>query len=743
MKLASENHRVEDLRSPLTMKPASLMPVFVAGAVNTGIIVILALSFATLIFSGSLAPHLPDGISMALLGAVALVVVVALTSSFPGIIAAPQSASAAISALIAASIAGQLAAPHLRTGYITIVASIAISSLIVGLSMLALGWFRMGRLIRFIPYPVVGGFLAGTGWVLLHGSFGVMNRTPLNVSDLSALLNLEALRTWLPGLLLGAVLLLLVRRVRNSLVIPTVLVAAPLLFYGALALTGMSTDTAVRQGLMIGGATSATPWQPLLLSDLTQIDWALVAANLPGMFTMVVVTVISLLLNATGVELTVERHLDLNRELRACGWGNLASGLFGGIAGFQALTYTTLAYQLGARGRLTGLVTGVGIGLVFLTGNTVVALIPRFVLGGVLAFLGLQLLVTWLYDTRDRLTRSEYAIIVLIVIVTALFGYLPGVAVGLLATVGLFVFDYSRLSIVKNRFSGRDYQSKIIRSPQAAHILASEGSAVEILQLHGFIFFGTANSLVEIAQARMADTTQPPLRYLVLDFRRVTKIDSSAVLSFTRLRQVLHGAAATLVLTGVAPRLERQLDLTENQNICTVKLFPELDRGIAWCEDEILTTTHPQIDSDVFDLAALMSHELGASHAAALMRYLNCQTIAAGTMVARQGEPGDELFFIESGLLGVQLEVAGQPPTRVRTATAGSVLGEIGVFLQTARTASIVAERDSVIYRLSSVDMRTMQRENPALAAAFNAYMARVLAERLADTTAALQAVLA
>ena len=745
MKLASEERSVDATIPPAidVPQPAPLLPIIVAGAVNTSIIVILALSFATLTFSGSLASHLPNGISIVLLGAAVLAVVVALTSSFPGSIASPQSASAAIGALIAASVSSQLAEPHLPIGYITVVASLVTSSLVVGLSMLALGWFRLGRLIRFIPYPVVGGFLAGTGWVLLHGSFGVMNQTQLNVSNLSALLDVKALLLWLPGLLFGAVLLLLVRRTRNSLTIPAVLIGAPVLFYVALALIGVDVDTAARQGLIIGGAVGATPWQPLLPSDLARVDWGLILSHLPAMLTMVVVTVISLLLNATGIELTVERHLDLNRELRACGWGNLATGALGGIAGFQALTYTTLGYQLGARGRLTGIVTGVGIGLVFLMGSNLVSLIPRFVLGGVLGFLGLQLLVTWLYDTRERITRSEYAIIVLVVATTALFGYLPGVAVGLVATIALFVFDYSQLSVVKHHLSGRDYRSKIIRSPEASHVLSAEANAIAILQLQGFIFFGTANSLVEMTQTRLADTSQPPLRYLVLDFRLVTKIDSSAVLSFTRLRQALHGANATLALTSVSPRIERQLDLTASLNACIVHVFPELDRGVEWCEDDILSNAMPHLDLTECDLTELMARELGVEHTPLLMRYLRRQQVAAGEVIARQGEPGNEMFFIESGLLSVQLEVAGQAPTRVRTATAGSVLGEIGAFLQTVRTASIVAERDSVIYRLSTDDMMVMQRENPALAAAFNAYMARVLAERLADTTAALQAVLA
>lgn len=738
-RLLQDEPSTTPLKSP---SAASLLAIIVTAAVNTSIIVILAISFATLIFSGPLLPHLPNAIGIVLVGAVALAVIVALTSSYPASIASPQSAAGAISALIATSIAGQLAAPHLREGYVTVMATMGLSALLVGLVMLALGWFRLGRLIRFIPYPVVGGFLAGTGWVLLHGSFGVMTQIPFATSDLTIMLRSEALLAWLPGLLFGAALLVIVRRVNNGLAMPAVLLAAPVVFYLWLALTGSGVDAAAQQGLIVGGAVEATSWQPLQPAELALVDWALVLSHLPAMFTIVIVTVLSLLLNATGIELTVERRLDLNRELLACGLGNIATGLLGGVAGFQALTYTTLGHQLGARGRLTGIVTGLGIGLVFIAGSGLVALIPRFVLGGVLAFLGLQLLVTWLVDTRNRITRAEYAVIILIVVLTAIFGYLLGVAFGVVATIGLFVLDYSRLSVVKYRLSGRDYQSKVVRSAEARHVLEQQGDQMEILQLQGFIFFGTANSLVDAAEARIADTTRLPMRYLVIDFRRVIKIDSSAALSFTRLRQLLHTADASLVLTSVSPDIEQQIDLSDRMTACSVCVHPELDRGVEWVENEILADSTPYLSQTNSDFAALLARELGEEHVSPLMPYLEREAVEAGGYVARQGEAGDELFFIESGLLGVQLEIAGQPATRVRTATAGAVVGEIGAYLGTRRTASIVAEQASVIYRLSSASLALMRQQNPALAAAFNAYMARTLAERLADTTATLEAVL-
>lgn len=720
--------------------PLRLISIAVTAAVTTAIIAILTISFATLIFSGPLTVHLSSGVSLLLLGAVILALVTALTSSYAGSIASPQSATAAIAAIIAGSLSSQLADPQAHTGYVTVVAALTVSAFIVGLSMLALGWFRLGRLIRFIPYPVMGGFLAGTGWVLMVGSFGVMSSAQMSVSDLMLFANGDALNAWLPGLAFGGLLLFVVRRTSSFLALPVLMVGAVIAFYAFLSVSGMNVDMARQQGLIISDAIGTMRFQPLTPTDLTEVDWFLVASQLPTMLTMVVVAVLSLLLNATGVELVVERHLDLNMELRGSGLGNVITGLTGGVVGFQALSYTTLGHQLGARGRLTGIGTSIGIALVLLAGNDLISLLPRFLLGGVLAFLGLQLLVTWLVDTRHRITRAEYAVIGLIVLTTAALGYLAGVAIGLIAAIALFVIDYSQLSVIKNRLNGKEYQSKVVRSAAARQLLEAHGDQTQIIQLQGFIFFGTANSLVELVEDRLRDPELPPVRFLVLDFRRVVKIDSSAALSFMRLRQTLLTCNAVLLLTGISPAVEQRLDLSNNNSACDVLIFSELDRGAEWCENQLLATAEPQ-QAEFTDLLEQFRDNLGAEFALQMMRYLRRQAVNTGDVIARQGERGDEMFFIESGLLSVQLE-SESGVIRVRTATGGALLGEIGAYLHTPRTATIVVEQPGVIYRLSAANLNAMQQEHPVLSAAFNAMMTRLLAERLADTTATLRALL-
>src|SRR5581483_9529095 len=155
------------------LRPAQLARSLVAALLGYLLQVIMVLSFAALLFAGPLASQLPGAIGLLLVGDAVLVLVVALWSSYPGSIAVSQDVPGAILATAIAAVAGTLAA---RAGpaeqFATSVLVVVGTSLITGLCMLVLGSFRLGGLVRFLPYPVMGGFLAGTGWLLLKGGVG-------------------------------------------------------------------------------------------------------------------------------------------------------------------------------------------------------------------------------------------------------------------------------------------------------------------------------------------------------------------------------------------------------------------------------------------------------------------------------------------------------------------------------------------------------------------------------------------
>jgi len=150
----------------------------VAGVLVGTTEVIAALSLATLIFSGSLASFLPYGVAMALISATILLAGISLVSRIPAVVASVQDSPAVVLAVMAAGIATALSASAPETVLATVLVALAIATTLTGGACLVLGHFKLGRLVRFVPYPVIGGFLAGTGWLLVTGSFGVMSIMP-------------------------------------------------------------------------------------------------------------------------------------------------------------------------------------------------------------------------------------------------------------------------------------------------------------------------------------------------------------------------------------------------------------------------------------------------------------------------------------------------------------------------------------------------------------------------------------
>jgi SulP family sulfate permease len=154
------------------LAPRRLVPTLF-GLVLGALEVVLAISLAAPIFGGRLSAHLEAGIGLALLSAVVVTVVVAFRSSLPGAMGSVQDSTAAVLALTAAGIAAEVPATG-EERFLAVVVAIGLTTVATGVFLYALGLLRLGNLIRFMPYPVVGGFLAGTGWLLAKGAIGVL-----------------------------------------------------------------------------------------------------------------------------------------------------------------------------------------------------------------------------------------------------------------------------------------------------------------------------------------------------------------------------------------------------------------------------------------------------------------------------------------------------------------------------------------------------------------------------------------
>ena len=194
-----------------------------------------------------------------------------------------------------------------------------------------------------MPYPVVGGFLAGTGWLLFKGGVYVASGVSPFFKPLSDLGAAEALQRWLPALAFGVILLLAVRVIKRPLVIPAVIVIGLLAFVTGMVATGSSMDEVRGGKWLLGSFDAAILWKTWTLSALGGADWLSVLESWAGIVAAVFVATFAILFNISGTELVLDRDLDTNQELRDAGVLNVVSGALGGIPGYHALSLTALA----------------------------------------------------------------------------------------------------------------------------------------------------------------------------------------------------------------------------------------------------------------------------------------------------------------------------------------------------------------------------------------------------------------
>lgn len=718
---------------PLGERSARLLPAVGAGVVVGVLLVIMATSYAALVFSGPLGIHLQKGIGLNLFGAVVGLMVVSLLSSMPWTIAGPQDITGAILGLAAASIATRMP-PAANYTFLTVVLVMGVTSLSTGAVFLILGSFRLGDLIRYVPYPVIGGFLAGTGWLLVKGGVVIMTGTSLSWTTISAYGRGGMVTKWMLVTVLAALLVWGSRRYRHPLVVPAALAAIVALFYLVLLASGSSLGGAEAGGWLLGPFPRGDLWKPWTLEALGRADWGQLSHQAGTVASAVVVGVLALLLNATGIEMAVDGDLNLNRELRAAGAANVLIGVAGGMPGYHKLSATALAHSLGARTRMVAVVAAGVCAMALVVGASAVSLLPRLAIGGLVAYLGLNLLMEWVYDAWFRLGQTEYLLVLAILVVIAAVGFLPGVAAGTGVALVLFVVESSRTEVVTGEFTASTLPSNMDRAPAEQAVVSARSEAIHIMRLQGFLFFGTANRLLQRIRDRAEDPGLAPLEFLVLDFKRVSGIDSSAVLTFVKMSRVGRAERFCIVLTGVASVVDRRLRRGALGTDENVRILPDLDRGVQWCEDRILQ----EHDRQGCSLPAAMPELIGltgpTSEYGPLSAYLEELRVPAGQVLIREGDFSDDLFVLQSGRLSSLMERPGGGTVRLRTMGPGTVVGEVGFYRGEQRTASVVADTPSVVYRLSKQALETMEERYPQAAADLHRMVAGLLAERLAMT---------
>ena len=561
-------------------------------AVSTGLVVaVLILVFgptqAATIFAGPLAPFVAQGTGMVLFGCFTLCLIAALTGSYRGTVSMPNFAPAVALFAMGSAVAASMSSASGQAVLATMVAVIALGTAMSGLCFVLIGGLRLGSLFRFMPYPLVGGFLAGLGGVLSVSSISIACGVALEWETRGALLEPDMVWRWAPSVVYAVVLLVVTKLRPHYLVLPASVVLAVGLYHAALFFLGIAADDARAAGFLFVGMPASTSWPPIELGDLAYVDWNVVASRIQGILGVMLITLICIVLNAGALELGSGRELDMNREFQAEGAACLVASFGASSPGCNSSPMSLISHATGAETRLTGIVVALVVGSVLFFGGELLGLLPNALLGGLALFVGLGLLNDWLVATRETLPRADYGIVLLVCLTICFFGFLEGVVVGLVAAVVFFVARYSATDVIADAFSARTRRSGVVRSAAEHAIVSDHGERVNVYRLRGHIIFGNAAPLG--GRLNEALEVDPAPMYIVLDFAGVSGFDVSAANVMSRCIRAARTHGTRIVLCAVDARLRSVLrGVLPAGDWDDVMIEKDLDGALQRCEDALI-----------------------------------------------------------------------------------------------------------------------------------------------------------
>lgn len=714
-----------------------------APAIGHGVVVGLAVlvpvvSYPSLVFSGPLQAFSGIGVGLGLLSALVLTIALVIGGSVGGTVGVAQSEPAIVLGVIATSMAIDLRSAGAEDQVLpTVMAAVIISALAVGAVFLLLGTLRAGNLIRFMPYPLIVGFIGGMGWLLFGGAVRVATGLPLAVHTLPRLIEPAVLIHWVPALCTGVSLWLLQRWRSHALNLPVAALAIAIVFWAVVLASGTSFASLAAEGWMLAPVPPFGSWLPSPPHTmLSAIHWPVLLDYWPEMLTLITVALMGVLMQASVIEIAAHADVDFNRELRALGIGNLVCAMLGSLPGYHSLGISTLSMRLGRPARVIGLIVATMMAAILCFGGGVVAYLPKLVLAALLFYVGLDVFMGALLDAHLRRALPEFAVAMLVFANVAFIGLLQGLAIGVAAGIALFVIKYSQIDVVRRQTSAVEHHSKVVRSSRSRAVLNELGNRILILELHGYIFFGTSHVLLKRIRARLEQSRMARPLFILLDFQRVTGIDSSVSLSLGKLIQYGHRYEVTFVATGLQPALRGAFERLAAGEHSNILIFGDLDHGLEYCEDQLLETALGATAPDEETLEQqLRAAGGGDSEIEALMRYAERRCYPRGQSLIQQGEMSRDLFYIERGSVTAILILPDGQHIRLRTMGAGTVVGEIAAYLQRPRSASVVADDETLAVLLTGPALAEMREHDRGAAALLHAFMARQLAAKLVTAT--------
>jgi SulP family sulfate permease len=703
-----------------------------------------AIAFGVTIFAPLGAAYAARGAAAGILGTTALGLVAPPLGGTNRLISAPCAPAAAVLSALAIELTGQGVAPE------AVVLLLGIVALMTGLLQIGFGAVGLGRLIKYMPYPVVSGYLSGVGLLI------ILQQVPKLLGARKGTHLTEALASpeqwqW-SGVVVGLATIAVV------VVAPRMTKAVPATILGLLAgvatyfivaafdpsLLTTADNAAVVGRLDGGGVAGVIEGITARFGAARSVDLAAVAGVATAALSLAVLLSIDTLKTCVIVDARTRTRHDSNRELIGQGAANVASTLVGGIPGAGTMGATLVNISSGAQTRLSGTVEGVAALVAFVALGSVLAWIPIAALAGILIVVGARMFDRdSLHLLRSRATILDFVVIVVVVVVAETVSLIAASAAGVGLAILLFIREQVRGTVVRRQLLGTQVHSKQVRLPHEIEVLDRAGERTAIVELQGSLFFGTTDQLYTALEPHLKAR-----RFLILDMRRVRSVDVTAAHLLEQAADTMRERDGCLILTDLPRHVAGGVDTARvlgDLGLFThhgAKAFGEVDDALQWVEEVALEEAHVEPTSrpalGLGDIALFRGRK--PDTLAALEACMDTRTCRAGERIFSTGETGDELFLIRRGAVRVVLALDEGREHLLATFRRGDFVGEMAFLDRAPRSANAVAERETELFVLSRARFDQLADDHKRLGIAVLDGVARALALRLRRTNREVQA---
>ncbi len=700
-----------------------------------------SIAFGVTIFAplgGSLAAQ---GALAGIIGATALGLMAPLFGGSSRLITAPCAPAAAVLSALAITFTSQ----GVDAGAVLLL--LGLVGLLAGGIQIGLGVLGVGRLIRFIPFPVVSGYLSGVGIIIITSQIpkflGLAGGTHL----------WDALRApmnwmWQP-MLVGAVVMvtmLLIPRITRAIPAAILALLAGVSCYLILALFDPVLMSTEHNPLLVGALAQGKGGFVDMLrqhaQSVTTIDSGNLMRVLLPALTLALLLSIDTLKTCVVVDAMTTTHHDSNRELIGQGLGNMASALTGGIPGAGTMGASLINISSGGTTRLSGFMAGAFSLVAILMLSPLIAWVPVSALAAILIVVGFRMIDTHsLAFFYTPSTRLDFLVILSVILVAVFGDLIVASAVGVALAILLFVREQTHSTVVRNRIEGTELFLKHACKFQDLEHVSRNADASVVFELQGSLFFGTANQLQLVLEQEVGSR-----KYVILSMRRVQSLDVTATHMLEQIKDQLEEKGAYLVFCDIPKGLPSGLKMKRFLKDTGVVrpsnkafAFRELDEALEWVMaqgDGVASLDLPALELRKIPIFVQQPEEaMLALEAAVTIRH-----IKLGHKVLNAGDEDDELLLIRRGAVKVMVPIHKKDNYHLATNGPGDFIGGMGFLEGSGHVTDAQALTDVEVYVLPSKRFKELAKLYPNLTLAIIENVALELSVRLRVTISELQA---